>query len=193
MSDYAVINPATGETLATYPTITDEALETVLEKADAAYRTWRDTPVAERAALIRRVAELNRERRDALAAIIVREMGKPFAAAEAEVNFAADITDFYADNADRIIGDQPIEILGEGTAVIRRSPIGALLGIMPWTSLLSGRPLRRAEPRDRQHDPAQARSQCPESSAAMRRSTGTPASPRASTRISTRPMTSRRR
>ena len=39
MTDYAVINPATGETLATYPTITDEALETVLEKADAAYRT----------------------------------------------------------------------------------------------------------------------------------------------------------
>ena len=69
MTDYAVINPATGETLATYPTITDEALETVLEKADAAYRTWRDTPVAERAALIRRAAELHRERRDELAAI----------------------------------------------------------------------------------------------------------------------------
>ena len=132
MTDYAVINPATGETLATYPTITDEALETVLEKADAAYRTWRDTPVAERAALIRRAAELHRERRDELAAIIVREMGKPLAAAEAEVNFAAEITEFYADNAERITGDQPIEILGEGTAVIRRAPIGVLLGIMPW-------------------------------------------------------------
>ena len=132
MTDYAVINPATGETLATYPTITDEALETVLEKADAAYRTWRDTPVAERAALIRRAAELHRERRDELAAIIVREMGKPLAAAGAEVDFAADITEFYADNAERITGDQPIEILGEGTAVIRRAPIGVLLGIMPW-------------------------------------------------------------
>ena len=132
MTDYAVINPATGETLATYPTITDEALETVLEKADAAYRTWRDTPVAERAALIRRAAELHRERRDELAAIIVREMGKPLAAAEAEVDFAADITEFYADNAERITGDQAIEILGEGTAVIRRAPIGVLLGIMPW-------------------------------------------------------------
>ena len=132
MTDYVVINPATGETLATYPTITDEALETVLEKADAAYRTWRDTPVAERAALIRRAAELHRERRDELAAIIVREMGKPLAAAEAEVGFAADITEFYADNAERITGDQPIEIRGEGTAVIRRAPIGVLLGIMPW-------------------------------------------------------------
>ena len=132
MTEYAVVNPATGETLATYPTITDDELETVLEKADAAYRTWRDTPVAERAALIRRAAELHRERRDELAAIIVREVGKPLIAAEGEVDFAADITEFYADNAEKITGDQPLEIQGEGTAVIRRSPIGVLLGIMPW-------------------------------------------------------------
>jgi succinate-semialdehyde dehydrogenase/glutarate-semialdehyde dehydrogenase len=89
-------------------------------------------PVAERAALIRRVAELHRERRDELAATIVREMGKPLAAAYGEVDFAADITEFYADNAEKITGDQPLDILGEGTAVIRRSPIGVLLGIMPW-------------------------------------------------------------
>jgi len=132
MSDYAVVNPATGETLATYPTISDEALDAVIEKADAAYRTWRDTPVAERAALIRRAAELHRERRDELAATIVREMGKPLSAAEGEVDFAADITEFYADNAEKITGDQPLDILGEGTALIRRSPIGVLLGIMPW-------------------------------------------------------------
>src|SRR3954451_13040408 len=132
MTEYAVINPATGETLATYPTITDEALETAIAKADAAYRTWRDLPVTERAALIRRVAELHRERRDELGAIIVREMGKPLAAAVAEVDFAADITEYYADNAEKITSDQPIGILGEGTAATRRSPIGVLLGIMPW-------------------------------------------------------------
>ena len=132
MTDYAVVNPATGETLATYPTITDEALEAAIAKADAAYRTWRDVPVAERAARIRKVAELHRERRDELAAIIVREMGKPLSAALGEVDFAADITEYYADNAETITADQPIDILGEGTAVIRRSPLGALLGIMPW-------------------------------------------------------------
>lgn len=132
MSDYAVVNPATGETLATYPTITDDALEAAIAQADAAYRSWRDTPVAERAARIRRVAELHRERRDELAAIIVREMGKPLSAAVAEVDFAADITEYYADNAEKVTADQPIEIQGEGTAVIRRSPLGVLLGIMPW-------------------------------------------------------------
>ena len=132
MTDYAVVNPATGETLATYPTISDEALETAIAGADAAYRTWRDVPVAERAARIRKVAELHRERRDELAAIIVREMGKPLSAALGEVDFAADITEYYADNAEKITADQPIDILGEGTAVIRRTPLGALLGIMPW-------------------------------------------------------------
>ncbi|WP_194410730.1 NAD-dependent succinate-semialdehyde dehydrogenase [Microbacterium cremeum] len=132
MSDYAVVNPATGETLATYPTITDEALEAAIAGADAAYRPWRDVPVAERAARIRKVAELHRERRDELAAIIVREMGKPLSAALGEVDFAADITEYYADNAETITADQPIEIQGEGTAIIRRTPLGALLGIMPW-------------------------------------------------------------
>jgi succinate-semialdehyde dehydrogenase/glutarate-semialdehyde dehydrogenase len=132
MSDYAVVNPVTGQTLATYPTTTDAELETAIASAAATYRSWREVPVPERAARIRRAAKLHRERRDELAAIIVREMGKPLAAALGEVDFAADITEYYADNAERITGDQPIDILGEGTAVIRRSPLGVLLGIMPW-------------------------------------------------------------
>lgn len=132
MTDYAVVNPATGETVATFPAFTDAEVEECIARADAAYRTWRETPVAERAALVRRVAELHRERRDELARIIVREMGKPLEAALGEVDFAADITEFYADNAEKITADQPIDILGEGSAVIRKSPLGVLLGIMPW-------------------------------------------------------------
>ncbi|WOQ70177.1 NAD-dependent succinate-semialdehyde dehydrogenase [Microbacterium limosum] len=133
MTDYAVVNPATGETLSTYPTFTDAQVEAAVGAADGAYRGWaRGSAPAERADLLRRVAELHRERRDDLAAIIVREMGKPLAAAEGEVDFAADITEFYADNIEAITADQPIDILGEGSAVIRRSPLGVLLGIMPW-------------------------------------------------------------
>ncbi|MEI3868517.1 NAD-dependent succinate-semialdehyde dehydrogenase [Microbacterium sp. CCNWLW134] len=132
MSDYAVINPATGETLATYPTISDDELAAAIDRADIAYRSWRHLPVSERAALLRRVADLHRERRDELAAIIVREMGKPLVAALGEVDFAADITEYYANVAERVTADQPLEIEGEGTAVIRRTPLGVLLGIMPW-------------------------------------------------------------
>ena len=131
MSEYAVVNPATGETLARYDQFTDAQVEAALAKAQAAFETWRSVPVAERAKIVQRAAELHRERRKELAAIIVREMGKPFGAAVGEVDFSADITEYYANQADVITADQPLTILGEGTAVIRRSPLGALFGIMP--------------------------------------------------------------
>ena len=132
MSDYAVVNPATGETLARYDTFTDAQVEGALAKAQAAFVSWRKLPVAERAGIVRRAAELHRERRKELAAIIVREMGKPFGASVGEVDFSADITEYYANQAEVITADQPLTILGEGSAVIRRSPLGALFGIMPW-------------------------------------------------------------
>jgi len=132
MTDYAVINPATGETLATYDTFTDAQIDDAIARAHAAASVWGSTPVAERAAVIRRIAEGHRARRDEFAAIIVREMGKPLSAAVGEVDFAADIIEFYADNAEKINADQPLDILGEGTAVIRRAPLGVLFGIMPW-------------------------------------------------------------
>src|SRR3954447_19297768 len=134
MSTYAVVNPATGETIKEYPEISDDELRAVIERADQAARTWpRSTTVAERAALVRKVGELHSERRRHLAEIIVREMGKPIEQALMEVDFAAEIYDFYADNAEDLMADEPIKLLGgEGKAVIRRSPFGALLGIMPW-------------------------------------------------------------
>ena len=131
---YAVTNPATGETVRTYDTITDAELETAIASADDAHRTWsKSTTVEERAALIRRVAELHRERRQELAEIIVREMGKPIAQALSEVDFAADIYEYYADHSPGFLKDEPIELLaGEGSAVFRRSSVGVLLGVMPW-------------------------------------------------------------
>ncbi|NTV39101.1 MAG: aldehyde dehydrogenase family protein, partial [Demequinaceae bacterium] len=132
MSAYAVVNPATGETEAIYPTAEDTAVEAAIGAADAVYRGWGELGPEQRAALVRRVAALHRTRREELASIIVREMGKPLAAALGEVDFAADITEYYADNWDKFTGDTPLDILAEGTAVIRRSALGVLLGVMPW-------------------------------------------------------------
>ncbi|MFJ4017636.1 NAD-dependent succinate-semialdehyde dehydrogenase [Microbacterium sp. NPDC090014] len=133
MTDYAVINPATGETLASFDTFTDAQIEAAVAAADEAHREWsRSSTVAERAALLRRAAELHRERREELADVFVREMGKPREAALGEVDFAADIAEYYADQAEAIMADQPIAILGEGSAIMRRSSLGPLVGIMPW-------------------------------------------------------------
>jgi succinate-semialdehyde dehydrogenase/glutarate-semialdehyde dehydrogenase len=134
MSSYAVVNPATGETFKEYEEISDDELRAAIGRADEASRSFpSSTSVADRAALVRKVGELHSERRQELAEIIVREMGKPIEQALMEVDFAGMIYGFYADNAESLMADEPIELLGgEGTAVIRRSPFGVLLGIMPW-------------------------------------------------------------
>jgi succinate-semialdehyde dehydrogenase/glutarate-semialdehyde dehydrogenase len=170
MSDYAVINPATGETVETYPTISDDALRDAIGRADAAHRSWsRSSTVQERARLIRRVGELHYEQRERLGKIIVREMGKPIEQAMGEVDFSAEIYKFYADNAERLLADEPIELLdGEGSAFVRRSSVGVVLGIMPWNypyyqvARFAGPNLVIGNTILLKHAP-----QCPESAAAM--------------------------
>ena len=134
MSMYAVVDPATGETLKEYPTISDDELRDAIGRADRAHSEWSTaTTVADRAALVRRVGELHTERRKELAEIIAAEMGKPIGQARGEIAFCAAIYGFYADNAESLMADEPIELVdGEGSAVIRRSSLGVLLGIMPW-------------------------------------------------------------
>src|SRR5579863_9924379 len=134
MADFAVVNPATGETVKEYPTITDAELSDAIARAYRSSQEWiPTTTIAERAAMVRRVGELHSERREQLAEIIVREMGKPVEQALGEVDFCQAIYEFYADNAESLLADEPITLLdGEGSAIIRRSPYGVLLGIMPW-------------------------------------------------------------
>jgi succinate-semialdehyde dehydrogenase/glutarate-semialdehyde dehydrogenase len=172
MSDYAVVNPATGETIKEFPTITDDELRDAIGRADAAYKSWSgSSTVAERAALIRKVGDLHKERSQELGAIIAREMGKPIAEAVGEADFAGDIYHFYADNAEDLMADEPITLLGgDGTAVVRRGPYGTLLGIMPWNypyyqvARFAGPNLIVGNPILLKHAP-----QCPESAAEMQK------------------------
>jgi len=131
---YAVVNPATGTVEREYPTATDAEIEQALAAADTAFREWsKNSTVAQRAALIKKVAQLHIERREKLAEIINREMGKPVDQSLGEVDFSAAIYDYYADHAEKFLADEPIDLLdGGGSAVIKRGPVGVLLGIMPW-------------------------------------------------------------
>ncbi|GAA4816670.1 NAD-dependent succinate-semialdehyde dehydrogenase [Nocardioides caeni] len=132
---YAVRNPATGELVESFPTATDAEVAAAVDAAAAAHASWgRASAVADRAALLHRVADLHRERSAELSAAMVEEMGKPLGDAEGEVDFSADIYDYYADNAERFLADEPIDLGGgsAGSAVIRRGSVGVLLGIMPW-------------------------------------------------------------
>jgi succinate-semialdehyde dehydrogenase / glutarate-semialdehyde dehydrogenase len=133
LSMYAVVNPATGEKLEEYPEISDDELDAAIGRAWEAREALASLSVAERAEKIKRLGELHLERRETLAAIAVKEMGKPMEQALGEVDFCGDIYAYYADRAADFLKDEPIELLaGEGTAVIRRSAMGPVLGIMPW-------------------------------------------------------------
>ena len=134
MGKYSVVNPATGETVKEYPQISDEDLSAAIAAATEAHRNWAvKTSVSERAALVKKVAGLHSERRETLAEIIVREMGKPMEQALGEVDFCVDIYSYYADNAEEFLADEPIKLLaGDGTALVRKTSVGPLLGIMPW-------------------------------------------------------------
>jgi succinate-semialdehyde dehydrogenase / glutarate-semialdehyde dehydrogenase len=132
VSLYQVVNPATGETESEYDTATDAQIEQAVADAARAFGSWRTTTKADRAAVIGRVAQLHLDRKDELAALITREMGKTTVDAIGEVEFSASIYQYYADNAAELLKDEPLPSDTGGTAIVRRSPIGPLLGIMPW-------------------------------------------------------------
>ncbi|HEX6680499.1 MAG TPA: NAD-dependent succinate-semialdehyde dehydrogenase [Gaiellaceae bacterium] len=170
MSTYAVVDPATGEKVKEYEEISDDELRAAIGRADQAHQTWGTTStVADRAALVRRVGELHVERKDELAKIIVREMGKPIEQAVGELDFVGAIYGFYADNGEELMADEPIKLLdGDGSAVVRKSSLGVLLGIMPWNfpyyqvARFAGPNLLIGNTILLKHAP-----QCPESAAAM--------------------------
>ena len=134
MARYAVIDPADGTVVREYPTATDEEVAGVVAAAEQAYRAWaRTSSIAERATLLHRVSDLHAEQREDLASIIVRETGKAHADALSEVDFTARIYSYYADHAETFLQDEPIDVIsGTGSALVRRTSLGAILGIMPW-------------------------------------------------------------
>lgn len=132
MGVYTTTNPATGETVKIFQEISDSELQELIDRSDAAYRSWRVTSLEERRAVLTRAAELHRERAEELADLITLEMGKPTAQAQGELKLVASIYQYYADNLEEFMADETLEISGPGTAVIRTEPIGALVGIMPW-------------------------------------------------------------
>ncbi|WP_053386219.1 NAD-dependent succinate-semialdehyde dehydrogenase [Leucobacter japonicus] len=132
MSKYRVQNPATGEVLETFEAATDAQIEEALAGADAVYREWRERSVQERAAVVKRVAEIFIERKDELARLIALEMGKSIAESIDEVEFAAQIIDYYAVYGPSLITDAEIPSTIPGKAIIEHLPVGTLLGVMPW-------------------------------------------------------------
>jgi succinate-semialdehyde dehydrogenase / glutarate-semialdehyde dehydrogenase len=130
---YQTVNPATGETGTTRACLTADELRQVVDTVTASHPLWAGTPLEARARAVRRVAELYREHRHHLAGLIVTEVGKPVTQALGEVDLCAEIYDYYADNGPALLSDRELPVTtGPGSALLRRSPLGTVLGIMPW-------------------------------------------------------------
>jgi succinate-semialdehyde dehydrogenase/glutarate-semialdehyde dehydrogenase len=125
------VNPTTGDVLATFTPLTDAGVETALDLAAWAFDDWSHQPIAVRAALLLRAADLLEHDRERLARLMTLEMGKPLRAAVEEVEKCAAGCRFYARNADRLLADETMAIEGE-EARVAFHPMGAVLAIMPW-------------------------------------------------------------
>lgn len=125
------INPANGETIARFEAHDEGHIDASLEGAWTAQKAWRRTSLAERSALLKRVAAELRARKQHLARLITLEMGKPIVEAEAEVEKSAWNCDFYADKAPEFLGDEIVASNASESRVVF-DPLGVVLAIMPW-------------------------------------------------------------
>jgi succinate-semialdehyde dehydrogenase/glutarate-semialdehyde dehydrogenase len=127
----ASVNPATGETVATFEALDDAGIEAKLQRSIEAFSVNRRRSFAERAKRLQRVAEILDRRAPELARVITVEMGKPIKAAVAEVQKCALVCRYYADNAEAFLADEPVQTNAQ-QSFIRYEPIGPVLAVMPW-------------------------------------------------------------
>ncbi|MFC1401548.1 MULTISPECIES: NADP-dependent succinic semialdehyde dehydrogenase [Streptacidiphilus] len=133
----ATIDPATGETLETFEALDPAGIEIRLARAASAFEVHRRTGFAERAALLRAAADLLSAEREADAALLTLEMGKPLAQALAEVDKCARAMRWYAEHAEALLADEhpdPADVADSGgsAAHVRYRPLGPVLAVMPW-------------------------------------------------------------
>ena len=128
----AVLNPATGETIARVPHM--GALETrrAIEAANAAWPAWRKKTAKERAAILRKWSDLMLENADDLALLMTLEQGKPLKEAKGEIQYAASFFEWFAEEAKRIAGETLASPWAHSRMIVIKEPIGVCAAITPW-------------------------------------------------------------
>ena len=125
------VNPATEEVLQTYEMHSAGQIDHALHAADRAFQQWRESPFSLRSDLTHRAASLLREQKSWLSGIMSAEMGKPIVESEAEIEKCAWNCDYYAENAERFLRDEPRES-GASCSYVQYMPLGTVLAVMPW-------------------------------------------------------------
>jgi succinate-semialdehyde dehydrogenase / glutarate-semialdehyde dehydrogenase len=127
-----VVNPATGAVVDTVPTGGKADADIAILAAEHAFQTWRRTPVATRACLQKKAANLMRERAPELGRAITCELGRPLAAAITEIERSADLMDVYAEEGLRIYAEIPLAGVPGEKVIVTREPLGVVIAITPF-------------------------------------------------------------
>jgi succinate-semialdehyde dehydrogenase / glutarate-semialdehyde dehydrogenase len=128
----ASINPSTGVTWRVFDELTDAELEAKLRLAEDAFRTFRRSPIADRAAALERAAAILESEQEALGRVMATEMGKLAKAGRDEALKCAWGCRFYAEHAAIMLADSPVSANASADSFVRYQPLGAILAIMPW-------------------------------------------------------------
>ena len=128
---FKTVNPATNETVETFESLSREETQKAVDKAHAAFQSWRQTSFQQRKKIILDFAKRLRDRRDEFAELITTEMGKRISEAKKEIEFCAEICEFYANGAEEFLADHDMGV-EDVDAYIQYTPIGVVLGVMPW-------------------------------------------------------------
>ncbi|NNU17313.1 NAD-dependent succinate-semialdehyde dehydrogenase [Parvularcula sp. ZS-1/3] len=124
-------NPATGELLEQFSPASNEMIEEALDLAVEGHEALRRMPLRDRAAGLRRLADLLDQKNEELARVATLEMGKTLKAAKAEVTKCASVCSYYAEHGAGFLRDEPVQI-DEGSAYVAHLPLGPILAVMPW-------------------------------------------------------------
>ena len=131
-STYDVLNPATEEVLGKASKANETDVNKALESAKKGLEVWRKTPPWERSKIIRKIADLMRERKETLARWLTLEVGKPLSEGIGEVGGAADIFEWNSEETKRIYG-QIVESRFENTRMyVKYDPVGVVAALIPW-------------------------------------------------------------
>src|ERR1700730_17130182 len=125
------INPTTEEVLETFEPFSHEQIDEALDQARRTFLHWRTTTLAQRAEHLYNVARHLREHKTELARLAVIEMGKSLVEAEAEVEKCAWNCDYYAENGELFLADEPVAT-NATESYVSFQPLGVILALMPW-------------------------------------------------------------
>lgn len=130
--DFPVIDPATGETISSFPAATADDCAAAVDAAAAAFPAWSATSPRARSEILYAAFEILREERELFARIMVRENGKAWQDALAEASYAMEFFRWFAEEAVRVDGDFRLSPAGDKRIVVARQPMGVALLITPW-------------------------------------------------------------